>query len=147
MVFIRAALAKLNKKAGITSHPPRHQDCKKGDIYGDWMYRTSWTTCKGAVSNTSLLCPLVERCGCPCEAKIVESPSQFFLYVHAEHTTEDHKEDKANFLKYDTQDFIRKAVKTAPMNIASDLIKNVQDSSTKKIEPKLKKSVEQLIRR
>ena len=59
----------------------------------------------------SLLCPLVERCRCPCEAKIEESPGQFILYVHAEHTAEDHKEDKAKFLKYDTQVFIRKAVK------------------------------------
>ena len=147
MAFIRAALAELNKKAGITSLPPRHQDRKKGDIYGDWMYRTAWTTCKGAVNNTSLQCPLVERCGCPCEAKIEESPGQFILYIHAEHTAEDHKADKAKFLKYDTQEFIRKAVKTAPMNTASELIKNVQDSPTKQIDPKLKKSVERLIRR
>ena len=92
------------------------------------MYRTSWTTCKGVVNNTSLQCPLVERC----KAKIKESPCQFILYVH---TAEDHKEYKAKFLKYNTQDFIRKAVirkavKTAPMNTASELIKNLQDSCT-----------------
>ena len=33
------------------------------------------------------------------------------------------------------------------MNTASELIKNVQDSPTKNIDPKLKKSVELLIRR
>ena len=41
MSFIRANLAELNKAAGITSLPPRHYDCKRGDIYGDWMYRHS----------------------------------------------------------------------------------------------------------
>ena len=76
--------------------------------------------------------------------KIEESPGQFILYVHAK---QDHKEDKAKVLKYDTQDFIRKAVKTAPMNTSSELIKNVQDSPTKKIDQKLKKSVELLIQR
>ena len=98
IAFLWAALAELNKKAGITSLPPRHQDGKKGDIYGDWMYNTLWTTCKGAVYNTSLLCPLVGSCCCPHEAKIEELQGLFILYVHAEHTAEDHKEDKAKFL-------------------------------------------------
>ena len=106
MAFIRAALAELSKKAGNTSLPPRKQDRKKGDIYGDWMYRTSCTTCKGAVNNTSFCVVLlsVAAVQCPCDAKIEESPSQFIFYGHAEHTAEDHKEDKAKFLKYDTQD-------------------------------------------
>ena len=78
------------------------------------MYRTSSTTCKGAVNNTSLQCPLVERCGCPCVAKIEESPGQFILYVHAEHTAEDHKEDKAKFLEYYPQEFIRKLSRRPP---------------------------------
>ena len=137
----------LNKKAWITSLPPRHQDRKKGDIHWDWMYHTSLTTCKGAGNNTSLPCPLVERCGCPSKAQIKESPGQSIPCVHAEHTSEVHKGDKAKFLKYNTQDSIRKAVKTAPMNTASKLNKNVQDSPTKKIDLKLKKSVAQLIRR
>ena len=44
------------------------------------------------------------------------------------------------------QDFVRKAVKTASMNTASELIKNVQDSPTKKIDTKLKRNVIRLIR-
>ena len=35
MAFVRADLADLNKKAGITSLPPRHYDRKTGNIYGD----------------------------------------------------------------------------------------------------------------
>ena len=92
-------------------------------------------TCK----NTTLLCPLVERCGCPCEAKIEETPGQFILYIHAERTAADHKDDSSRYLSVDKQDFVRKA-KTAPMNTAAELIKNVQDLPTKKIDPKLQRS-------
>ena len=42
MPFIRAVLAELNKRAGITSFPMRHNDSKRGNIYGDWMYRPVW---------------------------------------------------------------------------------------------------------
>ena len=69
--FIRADLAELNKSDGITSLPPRHYDRKRGNIYGDWMYRNSWSTHKDAIINTTLLC------GRPCEAEIVEMPGQF----------------------------------------------------------------------
>ena len=74
MEFIRADLADLNKKAGITSLLPRHYDSKRGNIYCDWMYRHTWSANKGYMQNTTPLCPLVERCGCPCEAKIEETP-------------------------------------------------------------------------
>ena len=123
MAFIRADLADLNKKAGITSLPPRHYDRKRGNIYGDWMYRHTWSTNKGYMQNTTLLCPLVERCGCPCEAKIEETTGQFVLYIHAEHTAADHKDDSSRYLSVYKQDFVLKAVKTAPMNTASELIK------------------------
>ena len=69
MAFIRAELVQFNKKAGITSLPPRHYDCKIGNIYCDWMYRHNWNTNKGYMQNTTLLCPLVERCGCPLRSK------------------------------------------------------------------------------
>ena len=39
MDFIRSDLADLNKKAGVTSLPPRHYDCKRGNTYDDKMYR------------------------------------------------------------------------------------------------------------
>ena len=92
------------------------------------------------MQNTTLLYPLVERCGCPCEAKIEETAGQFILYIHAEHTSSDHKDDSPKYLTVDKQDFVRKAVKTAPMNTAAKLIKNVQDLPTKQIDPKLKRS-------
>ena len=55
-------------------------------------------------------------------------PGQFILHTHAEHTAADHATDHAKFLTHDKQNLIRKAVKTAPMNTASELIKNVQES-------------------
>ena len=145
-VFISADLVELNKRAGISSLPPRHYDRKLGNIYGDWTYRHSWSTLKGTIINTTLLCPLVEGYTCPCEAKIVEMPGQFILHIHAEHTAANHATDHAKFLIHDKQDLIRNTVKTVPMNTASELIKNVQDSPTKKIDPKLKESIARLIR-
>ena len=105
----------------------------------DW-YRHSWSTQDGTIINTTLLCPLVERCGCPCEAKIVEMPGHFTLRIHAKHTAADHATDNAKFLTHDN------AVKTAPMNTASELMKNVHDSPTKKIDPTPKDSVARLTR-
>ena len=90
MTFICADLAELNKRAGITSLLPRLYDCKRGNIYGNWMYRHSWSTHNGTIINTTLLCPLVERCCCPCEAKIVEMPGQFIRQIHAEHLAANH---------------------------------------------------------
>ena len=70
-------------------------------------------------------------------------------HIHAELTAADHATDHAKFLTRYKQDLIRNAVKSAPMNTASELITNVQDSPlspTKKIDPKLKESVARLIR-
>ena len=60
-----------------------------------------------------LLCPLVERCCCPCETKIVEVPGQFIQHIHAEYTAADHATNYAKFLTHDKQNLIRNAVKTA----------------------------------
>ena len=89
------------------------------------MYRHIWSINKGYLQNTTRLCPLVERCGCPIEAKIEETPGQFILYIHVEHTAADHKDDSSRYLSVDKQDFVREAVKTAPVNTAAELIKNV----------------------
>ena len=76
------AETKYNEESGDSScysegeDPPlessRAEDCKRGSIYGNWMYRHSWSTNKVYVHNTTLPCPLAERCGCPCKAKLEE---------------------------------------------------------------------------
>ena len=101
------------------------------------MYLHSWSTHKGTIINTTLLCHLVERCCCPCEAKIVEMPGQFILHIHEKHTEAYHATDHTKFLTHYKQDLIRNAVETAQMTIASELIKFVLDSPMKKIDPKL----------
>ena len=68
------------------------------------MYRHSWSTYKSAIINTTPLCNLVERCCCPCEAKIVEMPGQIILHIHAEHTAADQATGKAKFLTPDKQE-------------------------------------------
>ena len=107
------------------------------------MHRHSWSTNKGYMQNTTLLCPLVQRCGCPREAKLEKTLGQFILYIpnHAGHTVADHKDDRSRYLSVDKQDLFRKAIKTAPMNTAAELIKNAQDSPIKQVDAKLKCSV------
>ena len=39
--------------------------------------------------------------------------------------------ETSRYLSVDKQDFVREAVKNAPMSTAAELIKNVQDSHTK----------------
>ena len=74
-----------------------------------------------------------------------KKPGQFILFIHTEHTTADHKDDSSRYLSVDEQDFVHKAVKTAPLKTAAELIKNVQDSPTKQIDSTLKRSVTRLI--
>ena len=78
-------------------------------------------------------------------AKIEEAPGQFIPYIHAEHTAAHHKDDSSRYLSVDKQDFVLKAVKTAPMNTVAKLIKNVQDSPPKQIDPKQKRSATHFI--
>ena len=47
--YIRANLADLNTKAGMTSHPPRHYDSKRCNIYCNW-------TCHHSCSTNNLTC-------------------------------------------------------------------------------------------
>ena len=101
------------------------------------------------IINTTLL-PLVERCGCPCQAEIVEMPGQFiYTFMHSIRqpiTAHHHATDNSRFLTRDKQDLIRNAAKTAPKNTAHELIKKAQKTPTKKIDPKLKDSVAPFIR-
>ena len=78
------------------------------------MYCHSCSINKCYMQSTTLLCRLLERCGCPCEAKIEEAQGQFLLYIHEEHTAADHKDNSSRYLSVNMQDFISKAVKTAP---------------------------------
>ena len=52
--------------------------------------------------NTVINCPLNERCGCKCQAKIVQTPTQTVLFIADKHTAADHVADKdrAKFLKF-----------------------------------------------
>ena len=89
------------------------------------------------MQSTTLLCRLLERCGCPCEAKIEEAQGQFLLYIHEEHTAADHKDNSSRYLSVNMQDFISKAVKTAPMNTEAWLVLCLKDCSYEDVGVKL----------
>ena len=65
------------------------------------------------------------------------------------HTPDDHSEEKnrLKFLTPKVKKLIKTAVKIAPQQTARDLLRNVQDSPTKRINNDLKKSVARAIRK
>ena len=102
IAFIQAALAELNKKAGIISLPSRHQDGKEGDICSDVTAIRCFTLHRQLASSPSTAppcCVLLLSVAGPCKAKLSSCQASLILYVHEEHTVEDHKEGKANCVK------------------------------------------------
>ena len=54
----------------------QHTYRKQGELYGDWIFRLQWTQNKGSILNTI---PLVKRCSCPCQVKIVQTATQIIM--------------------------------------------------------------------
>ena len=136
---IRRHLFDFNKDAGIMHVPGAHRD--RVAEYGDWVFRRRWITHKGLVTSVIVNCPLVKRCGCTCQCKIVEMPSTTTLYVGNLHTADDHipSKDRSNYLKFRDKSFIRDAVKIAPNQRARELLRNFASSRTKAIGIEKKK--------
>ena len=87
-VFVRKELDDLNRSAGILAFPGAHKN--RNNKYGDFQYRRQWESNNGRVVNNLAVCPLKDRCGCPCEAKIVHTALEVILYLHMAHTAQDH---------------------------------------------------------
>ena len=93
------------------------------------------------------MCPLVLLAACRCQAKFVEKSREIQLLIVDMHDAADHDlgKDRSKFLKAEHRKFIADAVKIAPMQTASELMRNVQNSPSKAIDPVLKNSVHRLI--
>ena len=140
LIFIRRELDELNSSSGLLHIPGSHKDLKND--YGDFQFRRSWISGNGLVRNTVANCPLWTRCGCKCQAKIVETPIHIILFIPNSHIAADHvgEKDKAKFLSHKEMNLIATAVKLAPLQTSGELTRNVQDSPTKHIDAKLKGS-------
>ena len=92
LVFIRRDLDELNSSAGILHLPGSHKD-RKNDC-GDFQFRRIWTSGNDFITNTIANCPLFRRCGCKCQAKIVQTPVQTILSISNPHTAADHLSEK-----------------------------------------------------
>ena len=91
--------------------------------------------------------PLLRLAACRCQDKVVETSGEIQLLIANMHDAADHNlgKDSSKFLKAEQRKFIDDTVKIAPMQTASELIRNVQNSPTKAIDPVLKNSVHRLI--
>ena len=130
---IRRHLFDFNKEAGILHVPGSHKD--RVNQFGDWIFRRRWMSNQGLVTNVIVNCPLIKRCNCSCQCKIVEKPTITTLYVANLHTADDHvtAKDKSKYLNFREKTVIRDAVKIAPNQSARELMRNVADSPTKNI--------------
>ena len=87
-------------------------------------------------------------CKCPCEAKIVTSPTNTILFISNPHTAEHHSKEKEKsvYLSLQEKTFVKKEVKISPMQCAGDLLRSVQDTNDA-IVFSIKKSVQYHVRK
>lgn len=86
--FIRRHIKHIDDRADLKTVPGAHKD--RDPRYGLMQHGQTWYTRKGTVTNTTLTCPLVDRCKCLFEVKLVRSPDQTIMYVTDEHSAENH---------------------------------------------------------
>jgi len=119
--YIRTQLASINKDAGLpASIAGLHEDRNKR--WGLFTHKRKWPTNKNTVMNFTACCPYAGSHGCPCQVKIVESPSMVILSICNQHTAADHHESKdtSHRLKKHQKAFIAQAVKIAPLQVMHD---------------------------
>ena len=145
--FIRRHIKDMNDRAGLKVFPGSHKD--RNPKYGLMQHGRTWYTRKGSVTNIVLQCPLVDRCSCLCEVKLTIDSDQTIMYVTDEHTAEDHAKTKdiSRHLAFEDKCLIQQAVKLAPMQSAGSLMRNIQDSPSKKIDYRHANSVRNFVRK
>ena len=124
--LVRHELQELNMQTGVL-FTRQHADRKHGELYGDQLFRRQWTSSKGSILNTIVHWPLIKRCSCPCQVKIVQTATHIIMSIADLHTAQNHMEDKAKLLTHQQRSLVATAVKLAPMNSASQLLMRVQD--------------------
>ena len=143
---IRVEFSEINTQAGLSKVKTlQHQD--RDNIYCDWIFAQHWISGSRSISSKVFMCPLVQLAACRCQAKVVETSREIQLLIADMHGAACHDlgKDRSKFLKAEQRKFIADAVKIAPMQTASELMRNVQNSSSKAINPVLKNSVHRLI--
>ena len=143
--YISRQLIQFNASAGIPVFRGTHRDRKS--LYGDFQLKRTWPSMKGMIENTVLACPYRDRSGCQCEVRIVKNATHVVLSIANAHSQADHANESVKFLSQKQKAFIASAVKIAPMQTASQLLQNIQDSPTKSIDRTLAKSVARQIRK
>ena len=91
-LYSRSELKIVNDRADLSDMPGAHRG-REGS-YGVFQTGNRWVINRGSMTNTILRCPLWQRCRCPCEAKIVISPTNTIVFISNLHTAEHHSKDK-----------------------------------------------------
>jgi len=142
-----AYLDDLEEQGGGFEGLLQHAD--RNNRFGGWTLRRRWPTNGGYTINTIVNCPFFKQTKCPCQVKIIYGQSMITLLSTNIHTPDDHSEEKnrLKFLTPKAKKLIKTAVKIAPHQTATDLLRNVQGSPTKRINNDLKQSVARAIRK
>jgi len=109
---------------------PVHKDRTAGLHF--LTYDTSWTTSKGLVTKDLYDCPLKKRCKCKCQFLVCSSIVQTQLFVKSKHNAAAHANDTSKGLTYQLRKTIEQAVRTAPLQSAKSLARNLSNLSPSK---------------
>ena len=121
-----AIVTEINIAAGLEKFPV-HKDQTAGLHF--LTYNTSWTTSKGLVTKDLCDCPLRKRCKCKCQFLVCSSIVQTQLFVKSKHNAAAHANDTSKGLTYQQRETNEQAVRTAPLQLAKRLARNLSNLS------------------
>ena len=93
-----------------------------------------------------LRCPLLYRCGCKNEVRLLDVKDFWVVKRSGEHRKTSHMEDKSMYLKVSQKDVIRDAVRLSPLTTGTSVRRNLKNlSPQQQVSPQLKKSVQRFV--
>ena len=133
----------INIAAGLDKFPA-HKDRKDG--LHVLLYNTSWTAKRGLVTKDLYECPLKGRCKCKCQVLVSRSLPQIQLFIKSRHDAASHANDNSRGLTYQQRKTIEQAVRTAPLQSARAVARNMTNlSPSKHVSPKHYKAVGRVV--
>ena len=102
----------------------------------------------GTSKTTLLFCPMKHRSRCPNLIKIVDKLKEIVVFRSGLHCLTSHRDDQSRYLKLAQKQVVRDAVRMSPLVPGATVRRNLNNlGPDKRVDPKLKKSVQRLVRK
>ena len=103
--LLRNELKEFNKQAVGSFYTSAHRSQARRTLWR-FDFRRQWTYNKDYILNTNVLCPLLKRCSCPCQLKLVQTAAQIIMSIADLHTAQNHVKDKASLLTHQQRSLV-----------------------------------------